>query len=154
MPKRKTQEEFIRQLRSLYGDRYDYSGTTYEGDKKKVSLTCPLHGQFSALPTNLLRGHGCPFCGRRTYNDQETFIKACEEKFGDKYSYEKVNYVSSSEKVLIHCNEHDFYFGITPNNLMRGRGCPKCSKRYRYTTDEIIEKFKEIHDKYKDAQVY
>lgn len=154
MSKLKTQEEFIKELKNVFGNKYDYSKVNYINNKNKITLICPIHGEFSALPSNLLKGYGCSLCGRRNYSDEKSFIAFCKEKYGEKYSYEKVNYVNSSTKVIIHCNVHDFDFEITPNNFTRGKQCPKCSKRYRYKTDDFIEEAKKIHgEKYDYSKV-
>ena len=83
MPKLKTQEEFIKELKDVFGNKYDYSKVIYINNKNKITLICPIHGEFSALPSNLLKGHGCSLCGRRNYNDEKSFIAFCKEKYGE-----------------------------------------------------------------------
>lgn len=63
--------EFIRRAIETHGNRYDYSKSVYDGKRKKVTITCEIHGDFEQLPMNHIRGQGCPVCGKkyaRTYN--------------------------------------------------------------------------------------
>jgi conserved hypothetical protein len=46
---------------------------------------------------------------------------------GDKYDYSKVDYSNAHTKVCIICPNHG-EFWQTPNNHLRGHGCPKCKR--------------------------
>ena len=41
---------------------YDYSDTVYVNAKTKIGVRCPRHGVFWQLPSNHLKGGGCPRC--------------------------------------------------------------------------------------------
>lgn len=56
-------DEFISYLKELYPDKnYDYTNTIFKGWKEKVSIICPIHGEFWRLPQRLDEGRGCPYC--------------------------------------------------------------------------------------------
>ena len=55
-------EEFIRRSRIVHGNKYDYSMVIYGGNKKKVDIICPVHGNFTQRPNRHMRGDGCPNC--------------------------------------------------------------------------------------------
>ena len=55
-----TRDDFIEKARKVHGDLYDYSKVDYKGNKEKVCITCPEHGDFWMSPNNHLRGHQCP----------------------------------------------------------------------------------------------
>ena len=57
-----TTEHFIEQARKIHGDKYDYSKVEYKGNKTKVNIICPMHGEFWQKPNSHLLGHGCPKC--------------------------------------------------------------------------------------------
>lgn len=59
---RKTTEQFIDEAVALYGGKYNYSKVDYHGNKIKVCIACPIHGEFWQTPNDHLRGHGCPKC--------------------------------------------------------------------------------------------
>lgn len=80
----------------------------------------------------------------------ETFIKKATEKYGNKYTYDKVNYINSQTKVCIICPEHGEFY-VRPADYLRGYGCPKCSnikriKKLSLTQDEVIRRFHKAHD--------
>ena len=60
--KKLTQEEFISRAKEIHGDRYDYRKTIYISRPKKVTITCPKHGDFEQLANSHLIGSGCPVC--------------------------------------------------------------------------------------------
>lgn len=90
--------------------------------------------------------------------DKEQFIYRSILFHGDKYQYSKVHYVSNNVKVIISCPKHgDFY--QTPSSHMIGKGCSKCGKdklseKYRFTTEQFVERAKRVHgDKYDYSEV-
>lgn len=60
--KRLTTEEFISKAKNKHGNKYIYTKVNYKGNKVKVTIICPEHGEFPQLPNDHLDGHGCPFC--------------------------------------------------------------------------------------------
>src|SRR3990167_1127459 len=60
---------------------------------------------------------------------QEEFIKKSQNIFGDKLDYFKVNYVNSTQNVILVCKKHG-EFEVPPGpHLSYKRGCPYCSGR-------------------------
>ena len=59
-----TNEYFTRISKFIHGDKYDYSKTNVdELDKDgKVTIICPIHGEFKQNPHSHLRGDGCILC--------------------------------------------------------------------------------------------
>lgn len=41
-----TTEQFIKEAKKIHGDKYDYSKVEYNGNKTKVCIVCPIHGEF------------------------------------------------------------------------------------------------------------
>lgn len=56
----------------------------------------------------------------------QTFIEKAKIIHGAKFDYTLVDYIKSSTKIIIICNQHG-KFMQTPNNHLRGQGCKKCS---------------------------
>lgn len=56
---------------------------------------------------------------------KEQFIADAISVHGDKYDYSKVEYKTNATKVCIICPRHG-EFWQTPNDHLRGRGCPVC----------------------------
>lgn len=64
---RSTQEYFLGKCFEEHGDKYGYSKAEYKGDKVKVTITCPIHGDFKQTPNNHYHGQGCPKCKKNGY---------------------------------------------------------------------------------------
>ncbi len=78
---------------------------------------------------------------------KEEFIEKAIQKHGDKYDYSLVEYKNSRTKIKIICPTH-YIFEQTPDCHFN-RGCDKCGGTATLTTNEFIEKSKNIHkDKY------
>lgn len=71
MGKRKTTEQFIAQARAIHGDKYNYDKVKYVNTHTKVSIICPIHGEFETIPCDHLHNHGCPHCARE---QQKTLV--------------------------------------------------------------------------------
>ena len=139
---------FIKKARDKHGNKYDYSKTEYIGDKKKVCIICPEHGEFWQDPYSHLTSCGCPICGNR-FTDTKIFIEKAHKIHGNKYSYDKVEYVNNTTKIIITCPIHGD-FTQTPREHLDGCGCQKCAQESRITkrtstTAEYINKAKIRH---------
>ena len=111
----------------MHGDKYDYSKTIYTIAHERVTITCPIHGDFEQVAYYHLNGNGCKVCGYQ-YN-----------------CYTKENYVAScpngSYLYLIEMfgNDEKFYkIGISKNVKNRLRQI-EISSNYTYET-KIIHK--------------
>jgi len=123
---------FKERASKIHNNKYNYDKTVYVSSKKKVIITCPIHGDFLQTPGSHVSGSGCPVCGKelnvasmRYTNDG--FIEAARKVHGDKYDYDCVQYKNSSNKVLIGCRKHG-YFLQEANSHLFGCGCPKCKR--------------------------
>ena len=157
--KKLTTEEVIKRGKELYGDVYDYSKTEYVNIDTKITVICPIHGEFQVRPDHFFEGHGCPKCGSERGGDKnrmslEEFIRRAREVHGDKYDYSKVEYTDARTKIRIVCPEHG-EFWQRPHQHLKGVECPKCAHRsYKYTTEGFIQLARGIHgDKYDYSKV-
>lgn len=133
MGKKLTEEEVISRFRDVHGDKYDYSKVVYVDMNSKVTIICPEHGEFEQTPAkHINRKHGCPKCkGTKLRNHfsstTEEFVRKAVSKHGDRYNYSKVEYVNSRTKVCVMCKKHGEFY-VTPDNHLKGRGCPRCKQ--------------------------
>jgi len=130
--RRLTTEGFTEKAKEKHGELYDYSRVNYVNAHTKIIIICPEHGSFGQKPNNHLNGSGCNKCGtlsaaNKQAKTTEIFINECKLVHDDKYDYIKVDYVTARKKVIIICPEHD-EFEQTPNNHLRGDGCPTCNE--------------------------
>lgn len=158
--KRLTTEEFIGKAKEIHGNKYDYSKVEYVNIRTKVEIICKKHGVFFQISKVHLEGHGCDKCGdlakseklllKNSKKSSEYFVRQAIEVHGvEKYDYSKINYCGDQVKVEIICKKHGAFFQ-TPNNHLRGKGCPKCKSEklsllFRRTLAGFVEKAKLIH---------
>ena len=140
-----TTEGFIEKARTVHGDSYEYGRTIYVSAHKKVTITCPIHGDFQQTPSNHLTSKGCAKCSLgHNKLTTEVFLEKAREVHGDTYNYGCTVYVRSTDKITITCPEHGDFLQ-TPNTHLTGAGCAKCSGKHQHTTEEFIEKARVVH---------
>ncbi len=134
-----TPDEFInksKQIHTSNGDNYDYSFVEYKTLDKKVTISCPIHGQFDITPRAILYSHqGCRQCGNNRSHKERTktvdqFINESNIIHNNKYTYDNVVYVNSNSKVLITCPDHGDFEQTPTNHTHSNRGCQICGRLY------------------------
>jgi len=158
MPKKQTKDEFIKRANIVHENRYDYSNSEYVNSHLKITVVCPDHGDFLVAPSHHINSKtGCQKCsGCHKYTTYE-YIKKLKEVHGDKYDYSKTKYTTAHSKVIIGCPVHGDFEQKAYCHI-QGNGCSSCSKEVHkfltYTTEEVIEQFKEVHgDKYDYSKI-
>lgn len=145
---------FIEKAREVHGDKYDYSKAEYIDKATKICIICPEHGEFwQTAHQHVNLGCGCRKCADKKRAVPKITTKEWIERaraiHGDKYDYSKAEYVNQNEKLCIICPEHGEFWQTPTAHTFLKEGCPKCSGHYTMTTEEWIEKAREIHgDKY------
>jgi hypothetical protein len=142
-------EEFIKKSIEIWGSKYDYSKTNYIDSNNKVIIICSKHGEFEQLPPNHYK-YGCGNCGRELNTRNIELKEQCKKNFEIKsniihnnlYNYSKADYIDATSKLIIICQKHG-EFKQSPNNHLRGKGCPDCGKE-----KSIIAKTKPYEDYY------
>ena len=66
----------------------------------------------------------------------EEFIERAKTVHGDRYSYDKVMYVSAHKKVTITCSEHG-EFSQVPATHLSGAGCRTCGGIWMLETNYL-----------------
>lgn len=144
--KLKTTEDFIKESKSKFGDKYDYSKTIYKGMKIPLIITCPIHGDIEVTPTSHLMATGCPECGKAAKGQYkklttDEFIQKANIIHNNFYNYDKTVYELSSKKVIITCPIHGD-FQQTPNHHLDGEGCPICKQsKGEKLVEKILQKY-------------
>jgi len=64
-----SQEEVIKSFRIVHGDRFDYSKVHYVKNTKKVTIVCPIHGEFRQTPKDHKK-HGCSKCALEQHDSK------------------------------------------------------------------------------------
>lgn len=125
---KKSAEQFIVDAKKVHGSTYDYSLVDYTSAHKKVLIGCPIHGKFSQVANDHLKGRGCPVCARNQLKTTEKFIEDSVLVHKDKYSYNNTQYTKDCERVVITCPVHGDFSQAAGAHL-QGQGCPSCRNR-------------------------
>jgi hypothetical protein len=108
---------------------------------------------WKSQPKNLLTGYGCPVCGREKCNKahlltHNEFLERLE-KSNKNYKNKKIEIISEysglRRKIKCRCNVDGCEWGTSPQSLINGSGCPKCSKVYRMSHEEFVERLNKIN---------
>lgn len=132
MVKKITQTEFIKRLKEKHGS-YIITESQYINSHTKIKFHCNRgleHPDWYALPSNVLRGWGCPKCGvnrRSTASrlSQHEFMVKLNKVQGTKITTED-KYMGYSTKMAFHCEVCNTTWQALPSNILKGSGCPRC----------------------------
>ncbi len=104
----------------------------YKNNKTKISYVCNKCGKIGeAVPSSLLKGHGCKYCGQKNASitrrkTNEEFIKQLAEKNPGVQPLEK--YVSSTTSIRCRCSCGNVW-STTPDHLLSGQKCRRCQPK-------------------------
>lgn len=133
---KKTHEQFMSELKSVAPDIQVLS--TYETAITPVKCSCVVCGNvWSARPSNLLTGIGCPACANiatsfKQIKSQDEFVS----EMADTHPSITVigRYAGNKCKVSLVCNLCGNTWEAMPINLLRGdgksTGCPRCRRSH------------------------
>ncbi len=145
-----TTEEFIELCKKSHPNKnYDYSKVVYTHSNDKITVICPIHGEFYPVASQFLSGQNdCPKCVIDSYRlGTEEFIRRAKEIHGDYYDYSKTEYINFNTKVKIICPKHG-EFETTPGNHLKGCNCPKCARENMIPSkgEELIKNILNKHN--------
>lgn len=134
---RTSQEDFIKRVVEIHGEKYDLSEIEYVIHSQKVKLTCPLHGSFNIRPQILLSGAGCRECGvQKLRKTTEQFVKKATKIHQGLYDYSKVDYHDTYTKVEIICKYHGSFIQEPKAHISKKAGCPRCTAMWSWRSIE------------------
>ena len=143
--------DFIRRSQQLHGDKYDYSRVKYLGSAEKVEIICPIHGAFwQAAVSHMTTGLGCAKCsfearGIAQRKSLDEFVQAARKVHGNKYSYDKAQYINNETKLIITCREHGDFEQSPAPHISQMSGCPQCAHQFPLDTERFIELVRRVH---------
>ena len=159
-----TTESFIAEAKEIYGDRYDYSKVDYKNREHRVTIVCPVHGDFQVYAREHLDGKGCPKCEKG-----EKILLKLKEKFGDKFGLDEFIYESSTAPVTLVCPTHGAFSRLPHQILNSSLGCPECANdivrekqeraqkemegKRRNATKSAIERFRSENPSFTDDYI-
>lgn len=149
-----TTAEFVERARETHGEKYNYSKAEYVDARSKVTIICPIHGEYLQVPYQHMKGGGCPGCKAdnlrtRRLKTPQDFMDDAIALHGGRYNYSKVVYKGSKTKVIIGCSEHGDFEQL-PRAHLQGSGCPACGdqagvEKRQKTNKEFIDAAVKVH---------
>lgn len=153
---RLTTERFISDATVIHNGKYDYSKTDLKkkDEKRRVLITCPVHGDFRQSPYSHLKGCGCSECGKKQRRETQTktneqYIAEATAVHNGKYDYSETRYCGCYSIIDIICPIHGKFQEKACVHL-RGHGCKKCADEFNReimssNTEEFIFKARLVH---------
>lgn len=156
--------EVYQLITKIHGDKYDLSELKYVNRRTKFILKCEQHGAWFTSLDQIIRGQGCPVCGKSNAATKrrvsfEDYLKQAKLVHGDKYKYYKEYFSKISAKTKIHCSIHGDFEQMADAHIRQASGCPECgavsqSEKRRMSKEDFILKSKAVHgDKYNYSKV-
>lgn len=145
--KRKTTEEFIEEM-SISHPSIKIKGT-YFNNKTPIECKCEVcDNSWSPRPDQLIRGQGCPKCGlqKRIITQSKNHDDFLKEMYLVNPKIEIMsNYINNHTMIKVKCLDCKTIWEVTPNNLLKNSGCPKCNGHILKTQSEYEEDMKRTH---------
>ena len=118
--------DFIKQSNNIHSSKYDYSKAEYTGANNDIIIICKFHGEFKQKPSKHINAkQGCIKCSGTYQFTTSEFITKSMRTHGNKYNYEKSNYMNTKTKVIITCYKCGD-FEQNPSEHYNGANCPNC----------------------------
>lgn len=145
-----TVNNFIRKSKIKYGDKYDYSKISDDVNKKlkgNEEIMIGYKGEYYLqTPYNHLNSGKPENKYLSSKKSIDRFITESNFTHDYKYNYNKVNYKTNQNKVIITCYIHGD-FEQTPNSHLQGNGCPFCKNETEKEVIKFLNKNKIFFDK-------
>ncbi|MCM3252431.1 hypothetical protein [Priestia aryabhattai] len=140
MPRRKTHEEFVKEVYELVGDEYTVLGE-YKNKRSKIAIRHNICGEtYEVLTESFTKGKRCNEC--LINQKDEKFKNEVYELVGDEYAV-LGKYSTCETKIKLKHNKCEHEYSATPSKFLNGRRCPKCAGKHKRTHDEFV---KEVYD--------
>lgn len=136
MAKKKTHEEYVVEL-AIKNPNIEVV-EEYINAKTSILHHCLICNYYwKVSPTNILSGKGCPECSNKRQRENRAFS---HEQYIEKlktihpYIIPIEQYINAKTPILHYCKNHNVKWIAMPDKVLRGCGCPKCSKESFYQT--------------------
>ena len=147
---KKTQKEYMEQVLAI-NPNISVVGK-YINSNTKILHKCKKCGQeWNATPINILQGKGCPICAKKLIGDA---LRKPQSKYEDTLNQLHPNielietYKNMHTKILHKCKDCGNEWKISPSNIKKVLGCPKCNDGVSYPNKFIYNLLDQIKINY------
>jgi hypothetical protein len=155
MARKLSQEDVLHKIKAIHGENYDLSNVVYVNNRTKIEIKCLKHESFLTSLGQVLRGQGCPICGKadgakkRRVNFQ-SFVSEARKIHGDTFEYDQSSYTKISATVRIKCKVHSWFEQLADAHIRQSQGCAECgrlsqSSKRKMSLEEFLSKAQETH---------
>ena len=147
--RKKTNEEFLEQIKNISGEDYSFL-EEYKGTDTKIKVKhnkCPDKYIYMVRPADFLKGRRCPKCAGNMKKTDDYFNKEVKGAAGEEYTFLE-KYKGKDFKIKVRHNSEScsyYEYEVRPSDfLKRGSRCPKCEGNMPKDNEEFI---KDVVDK-------
>lgn len=123
-------DDYISRLKSVNSSIIPID--SYVNNSTKTAVQCAICNYiWKPRPSDLFRGKGCPNCANiKRANGKRKTENEFKVEMDSKNPYVDIlsHYVNDKTKVKVRCRACGHEWDATPNNLLKGKHCPKCAK--------------------------
>lgn len=136
---KKSFQEVCKEVLERTNGEFEIIGGEYKRNKSKILfLHKKCKNQFWMSVSNLLTRKLCPICNKievakKIRKTHEQFVEDIYKLYGSEYSVVG-KYIRSIEKISIKHNICNTEWMVSPANILRKFGCPKCANESRKRT--------------------
>ena len=153
----------LKKIKEEIAPLYDIKIETYVNQITPIKVICKKHGEFEVLPNRLKTYKTpCPYCREELKKPQKekinwnevyfnNFKKQLEEVHPNRYSFEKCEYKSKDEEIILYDKVINEYITVKPSLILKSNFLERlsCYKKTKLPTLKFINKAIEKHgDKY------
>lgn len=136
MTKRKTDDEFKKEVYDLVGGEYTFLDT-YVNSKTKLRIKHnKCNNVYKVTPSHFLNGSRCPHCNGNIKKTDAQFKKEVYDLVGDKYNFLD-SYVNNHTKLRVKHNTCNHIYKVIPKGFIRGIRCPYCNGGIKKTDKQF-----------------
>lgn len=142
MPRKKTHDEFLSQLKGINPNVIPLE--IYKSASEPILCKCVKDNyEWRSRPADLLSGKGCPKCAGNIKKTHEEFLK--EMQAVNNNIEIKSKYINAKSKILCKCKIDGHEWNSTANMLLRGSGCPVCGKHMKMSHEDFMCRISKVN---------
>lgn len=142
MTKRKTDDEFKKEVYDLVGGEYTFLDT-YVNSKTKLRIKHnKCNNVYKVTPSHFLNGSRCPYCNGNTKKSNSKFKQEVYNLVGNEYVFLDP-YINNHTKLRVKHNTCNHIYKVIPKDFIRGIRCPYCNGGIKKTNDQFKQ---EVYD--------
>jgi mRNA-degrading endonuclease HigB of HigAB toxin-antitoxin module len=141
--------DFINDVKLTFPNNYDeyiFEGFINKTSNFLIKHNCKYNHEWITKPYIFLNSKGCSKCRQEQISKDQTkshekFCQEIKDKYNDEYTVIG-GYINAITPINIKHNICNTEWNSIPNNLLRGKECPKCEKikggkKHRKTTEQF-----------------